>query len=146
MAGLADNKSLPPLLDHERRPCGRACCAVAETCEFPDLVHCHLGRVPTHLTPSPQEPNSQLLPWIGEWTRLVVGQSRPLVPHQGYPAEPSDQWPLAVPFDPGFEALTWSKWRFDLGPVSGRHLRHRGLVLCCQGLEHRRLQRRNVIG
>ena len=49
---------------------------------------------------------SQLLPRIGDWTRLVVGQGRPLVPHQGYPAEPSDQWLLAVPFDPGFEALT----------------------------------------
>nr|WP_276975286.1 hypothetical protein [Ferrimicrobium acidiphilum] len=104
MARVADHEGLAPLPQHERHPWGLGC-VLFETGEVADLVNKHLARLPAQLAPSSKQPADQLLPLVGDLVgRSAVDEDRPLVSHQGYPAEPRDQWLLAIAFDPGFVA------------------------------------------
>ena len=91
------------------------------------------------LAPAHAEPVDQLLARCGHRDRNGVDDEPVLVSQERYPAEPCYQAPSCRRGDPGFEARSQPVWCLDLGLVTGRHLGHRGLVLCRQGLEHRRL-------
>ena len=107
--------------------------------ELADLVHQHLARFAAQLTPPGQESVDQLLAGVGGRWGDAVAQDRVLVAHEGNPAEPGYQVRLAVAVDPGLEAGPQPVPGFDLGLVLGGHLRHGGLVLGGEGLQHRRL-------
>jgi hypothetical protein len=114
-----------------------ACPKGSEAGEFADLVNCHLVRLPRQLAPPFEEPGYQFLAWVRSLGEDAVDEDRGLVACEGYPAEPCDQRLLACAFDAGFKALPSPVRCIDGGPMSGRHLRHGGLVLGCQRLEHR---------
>ena len=92
---VADHEGLTPFPCHERRPCELAY-VLFEAGEVADLVYCHLARVPAQLAPSSKEPADQFFSRVGDLVGgSAIGKDRLLVPHQGYPAEPCDQWLLA---------------------------------------------------
>jgi len=111
VARVAGHEGLSPFPCHERRPCELAS-VLFEAGEVADLVNYHLALVSAQLAPSSKEPADQLLALVGDLVRgRAVDEDRSLVPHQGYPAEPSDQWLLARAFDSGLKAPTWSSLR-----------------------------------
>ena len=105
VAGAADHQGLAPLPGHDGHPRGLACSGFAEAGEVADLVHEHSARVPAQLAPSGKEPGDQFLARVGDPAGDAVSDDRVLVACEGYPAEPGDQWLLAVAFDPGLVAM-----------------------------------------
>src|SRR5688572_439299 len=136
---MADHEGLAPLPDHEGRPRGLAWSWRPEPSELGDLMDNHRAVLLAELAPARAEPVDQLLAGCGHRDRNGVGDEPVVVSQERYPAEPCYQVLLAVAVDSGLEARTQPVWCLDLGLVAGRHLGHRGLVLGCQGLEHRRL-------
>jgi len=119
VARVADEEGRTPLSCHERRPCELAD-VLFEAGEGADLVNCYLARFRVQLAPSSKEPVDQLLPRVGDLVgRSAVDEDRPLVSHQGYPAELSDE-PLFPQVDFRISReLSGGRW---LGRVGGnRH-------------------------
>lgn len=124
MAGVSDHEGLAPLPGHECRPGRLVCSGWFELSESADLVHLHLSRFLAQFAPALAEPDGQLLEGMGHRWWDAVDERRVRCACEWYPAEPCDQWLLAVAVDPGFEAGPWSVWGFDDRLVLGGDLRH----------------------
>ena len=75
VAGLADDKGLPPPLCQMFRPRGSWLPQLAEVGELADLVHVHLARVPADLAPVRQEPGDLWRMMPGTGARLEMTAS-----------------------------------------------------------------------
>ena len=138
VAGEADHEGLASFGRHERRPRGLARPGWSQagslrtwcTSTLPGSPHSSHRRVRSRWI-------SSLRGWGAGWG-MRSSEDRVLVAHQGDPAEPGYQIRLAVAVDPGLEARPQPVPGLDLGLVLGGHLRHGGLVLRGEGLQHRR--------
>lgn len=140
MAGRADHEGLASLTCHELYPLGLVRPRVAEIGQAAELVYVHRVRVLAELAPPAAEPTEQLLARVGDLGRGSIGEDRAGLALEWDSTEPRYQrLPVVATVKVGFETRTQPMWCGDVGPVAGRHLRHRGLVFRCQRLQHRRL-------
>src|SRR5260370_9348236 len=102
MAGQADYEGLAPLPGHVLRPRGLWLSRREEVGELADLVHLHPGPLAAQFAPACPEPGDQLLAAGARGARAVVDDCV-LLPGEGYPAEPPDQWLSALALDPGLK-------------------------------------------
>lgn len=137
----ANHKGLASAHRHEPDPCRSLTLSWSvEIRELADVVDFDALRRFADLAASSEQSVDQLVaPDCGQVRRLIV-EGCCLLPVKWDAAESGDQWFLpAVAVNHDLEARSRSIYSRSFGLVFAGHLRHRGAVLACQCLQHRRL-------
>jgi len=103
----------------------------------PDLMNSNLIGSVTDLTHAPQKALNDFAVRVWEVGTRSKGTAFMFRVRGIDPAEPCDQWLPTLPLNRGLEACSQPVRGPNLGLLTGRHLRHRGSVLRCQGPQHR---------